>query len=65
MTEQQSTAEMSYTSGPTDVELLRQTLAQNLDEITAAHPDRAALLESTTGRSWTFAQLQEDSRTVA
>ena len=65
MTEQQSTAEMSYTSGPTDVELLEQTLAQNLDATAAAHPERPALLESSTGRSWTFAQLREDSRTVA
>ncbi|MDO5635171.1 MAG: AMP-binding protein [Micrococcus sp.] len=62
---------LSYTSGPTDLELLEQTLAENLDATAAEHPDAPAIIECgpqgdpETGRTWTYAQLQRDSRTVA
>lgn len=35
----------SFTQGPTDVELLEQTLAQNLDDTARRFADCAALLE--------------------
>ena len=41
----ESTAPESFTQGPTDVELLEQTLAQNLDDTARRFADRAALLE--------------------
>ena len=67
----ESTAPESFTQGPTDVELLEQTLAQNLDDTARLFADRAALLECgpdgdpATGRTWTYAQLREESVTVA
>ena len=67
----ESTAPESFTQGPTDVELLEQTLAQNLDDTARRFADRAALLECgpdgdpATGRTWTYGQLQEESVTVA
>ena len=67
----ESTAPESFTQGPTDVELLEQTLAQNLDDTARRFADRAALLECgpdgdpATGRTWTYGQLREESVTVA
>lgn len=67
----ESTAPESFIQGPTDVELLEQTLAQNLDDTARRFADRAALLECgpdgdpATGRTWTYGQLREESVTVA
>lgn len=67
----QSTAPESYTQGPTDVELLEQTLAQNLDAAARAFGGRPAVVECgpdgdpSAGRSWTYEQLRAESVTVA
>lgn len=51
-------AQPSYSSGPSSVPLLGQTIGEMLDRIADAHPDREALVESATGRRWTFAELR-------
>lgn len=55
----------SYTAGPRDIDLLDQTLAQNLDAIAERFPSAVALDERSTGRRWTYVQLAEASRGVA
>lgn len=61
----------SYTRGPSDVPMLEQTLAQNLDDAARRSGARPAVVECgsdgdpATGRSWTYEQLREESVTVA
>ena len=61
----------SYTRGPSDVPMLEQTLAQNLDDAARCSGARPAVVECgpdgdpATGRSWTYEQLREESVTVA
>lgn len=55
----------SYASGTSNVPLLGDTIGDNLDRITAAGPDREALVDVPSGRRWTYAQLREDVDTVA
>ncbi|MEV0341542.1 AMP-binding protein [Nocardia sp. NPDC050713] len=47
----------SYASGTSDAPLLGDTIGANLDRTAAAHPDREALVDSPTGRRWTYREL--------
>jgi len=44
----------SYTHGPSRQPLLGDTIGANLDRIVAAFGDREAMVESATGRRWTY-----------
>lgn len=56
---------MSYSSGTSTVPLRRQTIAQTLDLAVADHPDREALIESSSDRRWTFRQLLREVESLA
>ncbi|GAA0234296.1 AMP-binding protein [Saccharothrix mutabilis subsp. mutabilis] len=58
-------AQLSYSSGTSDVPLLGDTIAANLDRAVAAHGDREALVDRTTGRRWTYRQLGDEVDAVA
>lgn len=47
----------SYASGISDIPMLGDTIGANLDRTVAAYPDRLALVDSPTGRSWTYREL--------
>lgn len=47
----------SYASGTSDAPLLGDTIGADLDRTAAAHPDREALVDSPTGRRWTYREL--------
>ena len=51
---------LSYVSGTGDLPLLGQTIGDNLDATVARFGDREALVESATGRRWTYAEFQAD-----
>ena len=56
---------LSYAAGPTDVPLLEQTIGDNFEQTVAARPDAEALVEVTTGRRWTWAELARDVDALA
>ncbi|WP_309115928.1 AMP-binding protein [Saccharothrix sp.] len=58
-------AHLSYSSGTSDVPLLGDTIAVNFDRAVAAHGDREALVDRTTGRRWTYRQLRDEVDAVA
>ena len=68
---QSAAVQESFTRGPSDVPLLEQTLAQNLDDAAARVGERPAVVECgpdgdpAAGRTWTYARLREESVTVA
>ncbi|WP_327119942.1 AMP-binding protein [Nocardia sp. NBC_01730] len=47
----------SYTSGISDTPLLGDTIGGNLDRTVAAFPEREALVDSPSGRRWTYREL--------
>ncbi len=47
----------SYVSGTSDVPLLGETIGEILERVATSHPDHEALVECTTGRRWTYAEL--------
>ena len=55
----------SYSSGTSDVPLLGLTLGDDLLAAAAARPDGEALVDVPSGRRWTYAQLEEDTRALA
>ena len=55
----------SYASGTSDTPLLGDTIGANLERAAAAHGAREALVESWTGRRWTYAELDRDVDAVA
>jgi fatty-acyl-CoA synthase len=55
----------SYASGTSDVPLLGDTIGDNLDRTASAQPDAEALVEVSTGRRWTYAELREEVDVVA
>jgi fatty-acyl-CoA synthase len=55
----------SYASGTSDVPLLGDTMGDGLDRTAARLPDAEALVEVTTGRRWTYAQLVAQVDTLA
>jgi len=50
----------SYARGDDDVPLLDETIGANLERTVAAHGGREALVEVSTGRRWTYAELDAD-----
>ncbi|SEO64805.1 AMP-binding protein [Actinacidiphila rubida] len=48
-------AEPSYAHGTGSTPLLGETVGRNLDRSIAAHPDRDALVDVSSGRRWTYA----------
>jgi fatty-acyl-CoA synthase len=50
-------AQLSYSSGTSDVALLGDTIGANLAKAVARYPDRDAAVECVTGRRLTYAQL--------
>jgi fatty-acyl-CoA synthase len=55
----------SYASGTSDVPLLGDTIGANLEATVARFPDRAALVDASTGRRLTYAELDSQVDTVA
>ncbi|MET8649821.1 AMP-binding protein [Nocardia aurea] len=47
----------SYASGTSDTPMLGDTIGANLDRTVAAYPDRLALVDSPSGRIWTYREL--------
>ncbi|MGH3952245.1 MAG: AMP-binding protein, partial [Pseudonocardiaceae bacterium] len=58
-------AKPSYASGISELPLLGDTIGDNLDRTVAAHGERAALVDCTSGRRWTYRQFAEDVDAVA
>jgi fatty-acyl-CoA synthase len=56
---------LSYASGTSETPLLGQIVGENLERTVARYADREALVESATGRRWTYAQLNADVDEVA
>ncbi|MEW2478477.1 AMP-binding protein [Mycobacterium sp. NPDC049093] len=55
----------SYDAGPTDVPVLEETIGANFERMVAAGPDADALVEVSTGRRWTYAELDAEVDAVA
>ena len=55
----------SYAAGPTEPPLLEETIGANLERVVAEHGDRDALVERSTGRRWTYAELNADVDALA
>ncbi|CAG7571990.1 fatty-acyl-CoA synthase [Barrientosiimonas humi] len=55
----------SYTSGISDVPLLGDTIPGNLARTVAQHGDRDAMVDRTSGRRWSYAELAADVDAVA
>ena len=60
-----SPAVPSYSSGTSTVPLLGDTIGDNFDRTVAAHGDRDALVESATGRRWTYRELATEVDALA
>jgi fatty-acyl-CoA synthase len=58
-------AHLSYSSGTSAVPLLGDTIGVNLDRAVAAHGDREALVDRSTGRRWTYRELAAEVDSVA
>ncbi|MEU8302662.1 AMP-binding protein [Actinomadura sp. NPDC048955] len=56
---------LSYASGVSATPLLGDTIGANLDRTVAAHAERDALVERTSGRRWTYEQFSDDVEAVA
>ncbi len=53
-------AELSTARGETSPPLLTETIGANFEATVARHPDREALVEVSSGRRWTWAELDAD-----
>ena len=60
-----STPLPSYTSGVWDGPMLGDTIGDNLDRTVAAHGDRDALIDQTSGRRWTYREFAEQVNGLA
>ncbi|MGH3519399.1 MAG: AMP-binding protein [Haloechinothrix sp.] len=58
-------AKPSYAAGTSRLPLLGDTIGDNLDRAVAAHGDREALVDCTSGRRWTYRQFADDVNAVA
>jgi fatty-acyl-CoA synthase len=56
---------LSYASGISGTPLLGDTIGANLDRTVAAFGERDALVESASGRRWTYEQFADDVEAVA
>jgi fatty-acyl-CoA synthase len=59
------TTRMSYDHGAGDRPLLGETIGENFDRIAAAHAGREALVDRSSGRRWTYAELHRDVLALA
>src|SRR5215469_6004558 len=55
----------SYDYGASDRPLLGETIGENFNRIAAAHADREALVDRSSGRRWTYAELHRDVLSLA
>ncbi len=55
----------SYAKGETTPALLEETIGANFERTVAAYPDREAMVEVTSGRRWTWAELDRDVDALA
>src|ERR1700722_12511293 len=55
----------SYSSGTSDVPLLGETIDLNLRRAVATYPDHEAVVDATTGRRLSYAQLDDTVNTLA
>lgn len=55
----------SYDAGPAVTPLLTETIGQNLERVTKAAPASEALIEMSSGRRWTYAELLAEIDLVA
>lgn len=55
----------SHDAGPTDVPIIEDTIGANFERTVATYPDTDALVEVTTGRRWTYAELDAEINCVA
>jgi fatty-acyl-CoA synthase len=58
-------AALSYSSGESETPLLGDTIGANFDATVARFGDREALVDRTTGRRWTYAELAADVDALA
>ena len=58
-------ATASYSAGPTDTQLLDETIGANFERTAATYPDTEALVDVPSGRRWTYAELDAEIDTVA
>ncbi len=55
----------SHDLGPTDIALLEETIGANFERTAAANPDVDALVEMSSKRRWTYAELNDEIDVVA
>src|SRR5436305_7770317 len=63
--DQPMTTKISYSHGTSETPLLGETIGANFERTCRVHGDREALVDITTGRRWTYAQLGADVDTLA
>src|SRR5690625_1211083 len=55
----------SYAQGPTDADLIEDTIPANLAKIAARYPDNLALVDVHANRQWSYQQFYRDVRNLA
>ena len=60
-----SAVERSYAHGPSDTALIGRTIGEDLERTVARQPDHDALVDVSTGRRWTYQELDEAIDRVA
>ncbi|MDH6198409.1 fatty-acyl-CoA synthase [Mycobacterium frederiksbergense] len=55
----------SYDAGSTEIALLEETIGANFERIATADPDAEALVDISSGRRWTYAELNSEIDMVA
>ena len=55
----------SYAASPSSTPLLQETIGANFERTAARFPDAPALIDAPSGRTWSYARLQEDVNDVA
>jgi fatty-acyl-CoA synthase len=58
-------SQVSYVSGTSDKPLLGDTIGDDFDHVVARFGDRDALVESASGRRWTYRELADEVEAVA
>lgn len=58
-------AAVSHTHGGSEPSVLNETIGTNFRATAAAYPDHLAVVEASTGRSWTYAQMNHTTDEIA
>lgn len=58
-------APLAYAAGPTDVPLLEETIGANFERTASVYPDVEALVDVTSGRRWTYTELNAEIDVIA